>query len=167
MKLTTIIKAILFSATISATTAFAVDGSTGCGPGWYIFKENSFVSSALRGTTHGMLSPVVTLGMTFGTSNCAQHKLVLNDKRGLHFVTHNTHNLVAETSMGRGESLGALAATMGCGWKSQARFNDVMKNNFDSIFSTTDAAPQEIYGLMIDAVGSDKELAASCTLNAI
>ena len=95
MKLKTITKAALALALLSATSAFAADGSSGCGPGWYIFKENSMVSSALRATTNGWSSPVVTIGMTFGTSNCAQHKLVMNDKRGLHFVTHNTNNLLA------------------------------------------------------------------------
>jgi hypothetical protein len=167
MKLKTITKAALALALLSATSAFAADGSSGCGPGWYIFKENTLVSSSLRNTTNGYSSPIVTTGMTFGTSNCAQHKLVMNDKRGLHFVTHNTNNLLAETSMGQGESLGALASAMGCGWKSQARFNDAMKANFDGIFSITEPSPTEIYGQMINVVGSDPELAANCSLNAI
>jgi hypothetical protein len=167
MKLTTIIKATLTLALLSATSVFAADGSSGCGPGWYIFKENSMVSSALRLTTNGWSSPIVTIGMTFGTSNCAQHKLVMNDKRGLHFVTHNTSNLLAETSMGQGESLGALASAMGCGWKAQARFNDAMKANFDGIFGITEPSPTEIYGQMINVVGNDPELAANCSLNAI
>ena len=31
--------------------SFAKDGSSGCGPGWYIAKDKSILSFALRATT--------------------------------------------------------------------------------------------------------------------
>ena len=79
---------------------FAADGSSGCGPGWYLFKENSLVSSAFRATTNGILFPSVTFGMTFGTSNCTQHKLVLKEKESLHFVTENYFEVQADMARG-------------------------------------------------------------------
>jgi hypothetical protein len=167
MNFSNLIKALIFGFSITATSAFAADGSSGCGPGWYLFKENSFVSSSLRSTTNGYSSPIVTLGMSFGTSNCAQHKIVMNDKRGLHFVAHNTHNLVVDVAMGRGESLGVLAETMGYDWKSQAQFNDVMKQNFHTIFGQNEENSATVYGHMIDAVSRDEYLSARCLLNGV
>ena len=82
-------------ATVISGTAYGADGSSGCGPGWYILKDNSLVSSALRATTNGILVPVVTLGMTFGTSNCSKHKIVKKEKESLHFVTMNYFELKA------------------------------------------------------------------------
>ena len=71
MRLTSLM--IAASLCVGASQAMAMDGSSGCGPAWYVFKENTILSSSLRGTTNGTLWPVVTIGMTFGTSNCANH----------------------------------------------------------------------------------------------
>jgi hypothetical protein len=156
--------ATVFFGFIGQGTSFAADGSSGCGPGWYIFKQNSIVSSSLRATTNGWLSPVVTLGMTFGTSNCAKHNLVLNEKRGLHFVTHNTHNLAAESAQGRGESLGALATAMGCDWRAQESFNNALKSQYDSIYGIRNDDAAVVYERIIDAVGSNAEIAGRCAI---
>lgn len=87
----------------------------------------------------------------------------MNNKRGLHFVTHNTHNLIAETAMGHGENLGALAMTMGCDWRAQPVFNDVMKANFNLIYGAAESAPEAIYEHMLDAAAGDSMLAQSCS----
>ena len=92
----------------------AMDGSSGCGPAWYIFKENTILSSSLRGTTNGTLWPVVTIGMTFGTSNCAHHTLVLNDQDSLQFATKSFEILRQDMAKGHGEHLNAYLASFGC-----------------------------------------------------
>ena len=45
-----------------STQLLAADGSSGCGPGWYVTKKNSLLSSAIRATTNAILIPTVTLG---------------------------------------------------------------------------------------------------------
>ncbi len=115
--------------------AKAADGSSGCGPAWYVFKDNSLVSSSLRSTTNGFLSPIVTLGMTFGTSNCAKHKIVMEEKEAIYFATTNYSNLMIEMAQGRGQFLGAFAETMGCGWRAMPVFADVMQAEYSSIFA--------------------------------
>jgi Protein of unknown function (DUF3015) len=162
MKQTYLATIITFLSLVGANNVYAVDGSSGCGPAWYVFKENTILSSAIRNTTNGFLSPVVTLGMTFGTSNCAQHKLVQNDKRGIHFVTHNTYNLASDASIGRGETLGALAETMHCDWTSQAHFDESMKHNFDEIFGVQEQPGEVLYGHIVNVIARDPELASSC-----
>ena len=81
MKKCLISLAILFS-----INAMAKDGSSGCGPGWYLLKKNSILSSSLRVTTNGIFFPTTTLGMTIGTSNCSKHKHFHTEK-GLRQLT--------------------------------------------------------------------------------
>lgn len=99
---------------LSATQVQAADGSSGCGPAWYVFKENSLVSSSLRNTTHASSGPTVTIGMTFGTSNCAKHKIVLEDKRSLHFASQSFDLLRQDIARASGPHLNAYIASFGC-----------------------------------------------------
>src|SRR4051794_21944920 len=118
-------------ATTFSIQAFATDGSSGCGPGWYVFKDVSILSSALRATTNAILFPVYTIGMTFGTSNCTQHKLVLKEKETLYFATQNHYELKRDVAKGGGEYLSAFATTMGCPASAQGRLNEHLKGNYN------------------------------------
>lgn len=108
---TLLVAASLF---LGASQAMAADGSSGCGPAWYVFKENSFLSSFARAFTNGILSPVVTIGMSFGTSNCAKHSLVLNDQGSLEFAAKSMDILRHDMAKGQGEHLNAYIASFGC-----------------------------------------------------
>jgi len=147
-----------------ASASFAADGSSGCGPGWYVFKKNSLVSSSLRGTTNGMLFPLFTGGMTLGTSNCAKHSIVQRSHRSLHFASYNRDHLMIEMAQGGGETLSAYAATWGCPWTAQERFNTVMRTNYSQIFTDnlngTDAAA--LNDRVAGAIASDSDLVTAC-----
>jgi hypothetical protein len=119
---------------IMGSFAWGADGSSGCGPGWYVVKENSLVSSSVRGTTNGILGPVVTFGMTSGTSNCAKHKLVKSEKRSLHFATMNHFELKGEIAKGDGPYLNAFAQTLSCPPDVSQRLNRKLKGNFKSLY---------------------------------
>jgi len=151
--------------------AMASDGSSGCGPGWYVFKQNSLVSSSLRMTTNGILWPSVTVGMTLGTSNCAKHSIVQRSHRSLHFATYNRDSLMVDMAQGQGETLSAFAATWGCSWTSTERFGAVMQANYRQIFPHTDSrdtietAPTSAVNLndrIAGAIVSDPVLLATC-----
>jgi hypothetical protein len=98
----------------SAGAGLATDGSSGCGPAWYVLKENSLLSSFGRVVTNGVLFPVVTLGMTFGTSNCSKHSIADNDQRSLEFAAQNLDILRQDIARGEGEHLSSYFATFGC-----------------------------------------------------
>lgn len=102
------------AALLLSTGARAADGSSGCGPAWYVFKENSILSSSLRNTTNGFLYPTVTIGMTFGTSNCAKHNLVEKDEDSLQFAADNFEVLRHDIAKGQGEHLNAYLASFSC-----------------------------------------------------
>ncbi len=145
-----------------ATHAFGADSSSGCGPGWYVFKENSMVSSSLRAVTNGILFPTSTLGMTFGTSNCAAHKLVQRDSESLRFVTLAYHDLQIQTAKGQGEHLGALAQTLGCPWQVQERFNAQLQSGYESVFPADDTAPTAVLDAINARLRADPSLATAC-----
>ena len=110
---------ILFS---FSPSSFAKDSSSGCGPAWYIFKKNSLVSSFLREITNAALFPIVSIGMTFGTSNCAKHTIVEKDKDSLEFLAHNFDDLMIEASMGDGKFLTSFSETFDCSSSEQVLF---------------------------------------------
>lgn len=146
----------------SFQTAHASDGSSGCGPGWYILKDNSMVSSALRWVTNAALFPVSTLGMTFGTSNCTKHKLVLKEQESLHYVTHNYYELKAEIARGEGPYLQAYAHTIGCRPQAQKRFGSKLKSRYKDIFSSAQTSPENALMQTYVTILTDSELAREC-----
>ncbi len=147
-------------------SSFANDGSSGCGPGWYIFKENSMVSSALRAITNGVLFPISTLGITFGTSNCTQHKVVKTEKQSLHFATMNYMELKSQMAQGEGEYLSAFAQTIGCQASAQNTFNDVLKTNFSQIVPRGSIQPEKLLLEVYKKILSHPILMRKCSLDA-
>jgi Protein of unknown function (DUF3015) len=151
--------------TIFSTQAFAGnDGSSGCGPGWYILKDDSLLSSALRFTTNMILFPVSTIGMTFGTSNCTQHKLVLREKESLYFATMNQYELKRDIAKGQGEYLSAFAETMGCPMSAQSRLNDHLRSSYSTVYPTSEVQPDKVLLQVYITILSDSELTGKCSL---
>lgn len=147
-------------------STYAADSSSGCGPGWYLLKDNSLVSSALRATTNSVLFPVTTIGMTIGTSNCTQHKLVLKEQESLHFATMNHYELKNEIAKGQGEYVSAFADTMGCPASAQKQLNNSLKSNFKNIYRGSEVNPSSVLLEVYKVILSDKELTRQCSLSA-
>lgn len=139
------------------TATFAADSSSGCGLGWAVFKDNSLISSALRATTNAMFFN--TIGMTFGTSGCARHSIVMNDKKTLHFTESNHNELKLEVAQGSGEHLNGLSHLMGC---SPEAFSTTLKKNYNQVFTKDGISPRELVNNIQAQVVSDKDLARSC-----
>lgn len=144
--------------------AQAADGSSGCGPGWYVFKDNSLFSSALRATTNGVLFPVTTIGMTVGTSNCTKHKIVLKEQESLHFATMNYFELKSAIVKGEGEYLSAFANTMGCPMQAQGRLNQQLRSNYDQLYPSNQIQPENVLTEVYKAILSDSDLTQQCSL---
>ena len=143
--------------------AYGSDGSSGCGPGWYVLKENSLVSSSLRATTNGILFPTTTIGMTMGTSNCTQHKIVLHEKKALHLVTHSLQELKSESTRGNGDYLYALANTLGCKSGSEVQLGREMKEKFEKIYQREN--PEAVLSEIFKVIFTSPELTESCSLS--
>lgn len=155
-------KVVLFVLLLSKF-AMAADGSSGCGPGWFLMKENSLLSSALRVTTNGILFPVTTIGMTVGTSNCSKHKIVIKEKESLHFVTHNYFELKSQVAMGSGTHISALSQTMGCSDASDQALSKSLKNSYSDIFeNSNNSNPEKALTEIFKVILRNPDLAKKC-----
>ena len=143
-------------ASLITLPAMADDSSSGCGLGWMVFKKNSLVSSALRATTNAIA--LNTVAMTSGTSGCAQHSIVKNESRGIHFTEANFEQLKMELAQGQGEFSQGLALVMGCEGQTE-RFQNVMQNQYSEINAGT---PVQFYQNVKKEIGRDNLLAQGC-----
>jgi len=152
---------LLVLASFSAP-AFAGDSSSGCGLGWMLLPKNSLVSSFFRFMTNATFSS--TIGMTIGTSGCAKHSIVFNNKRGLHFAEANQDLLAVDMAAGHGEYLAAFADTMGCGWNAYGDFSTAMQQNFASIYPTSTTSAPELVSNVQNEIMRHPVLSRSCTV---
>jgi hypothetical protein len=137
----------------------AADSSSGCGLGWAVFKKNSLISSALRATTNAMFFN--TVAMTFGTSGCARHSIVQNDKKALHFMDANKHQLMTEVAMGGGEYVSGLGTLMGC---DETLFAQTLQRNYGEVFTGEKQSARELVNRVQAQVLLNKDLAAGCAI---
>src|SRR4051812_42395838 len=102
--------AVLMIGTVLPSVSRAQDSSSGCGLGWAVSQRQSLLSSWIRNSTNVTFSN--TIAMTFGTSGCARHDLVLNEKKPIYFAEANFNRLMIEMAEGHGEFLGAFAEVL-------------------------------------------------------
>ena len=157
-------KIIIITTFLLSFSALAGDGSSGCGPGWYLFKKNSLVSSALRATTNAALFPFVTLGMTLGTSNCSKHQIVKTEQESLKFVTENYYEIATDAAKGEGDFLTSLASTIGCKKEDISIFGKKLKSNLQKIYDANQANPERMLKETYLIILNDKRLLQSCSL---
>lgn len=156
-------KVILLMVMIFSTThLFAADGSSGCGPGWYVAKENSLLSSSIRATTNGILVPTVTFGMTFGTSNCQKHSIVKLEKERIKFATENYFEIAADSAKGSGQFVAAYGELMGCNPASLQKFSNQMKKHFPKIFNAEEINPENLVKQTYIMMLKNSELTQAC-----
>ena len=157
---------ILISLVLLTITSniLASDGSSGCGPGWYLFKKNTLVSSSLRVTTNAVLFPITTIGMTIGTSNCSQHSLVKNEKKSLHFVINNYYEVKSEIAKGGGEFLSALTHTLGCTSDATAQLSSELRKNYGKMFNKNSVKPDKVLLEIYNTIFTNSSLTHQCTL---
>ncbi|MBF0235234.1 MAG: DUF3015 family protein [Desulfamplus sp.] len=126
-----LISTFLLMVSISvAMPLFARDGSDGCGMGWDVTEEKSFLGTSTRGTTNATFSP--TFSMTSGTSGCDKHSIVRQDAQGIHYAEVNFTSLKMEMPRGNGEFLSGFAQVLGCGGVT-AMFGTVIQKNYQNI----------------------------------
>ncbi|MGK5093357.1 DUF3015 family protein [Deltaproteobacteria bacterium TL4] len=140
---------------------FARDSSDGCGLGWEVNGDSTFLATSTRGTTNATFSP--SFSMTSGTSGCSKHSLVRNEAKGIHYTEANFSNLMMEMPMGNGEFLTGFAEVLGCG-EVMETFGDVMQKNYETIYAFDKITPAEVYQNVIQQIQDNADLSRSCRL---
>lgn len=146
--------------TFALGTAFAQDRSNGCGMGWRVTKSMTTSASYTRALTNATFSN--TLAMTSGTSGCARHDLVLNEKSKIHFIESNLIPLQYEVAVGSGERLEAAGVLFGC-QQSMTEFKAALKSNSSKIFGGDNSA-SNVKGKVEEVISTDKNLSSSCII---
>ena len=142
--------------------AHADDGSSGCGMGWKIAPHNSLISSTTRSYVNVTFSN--TSGMTSGTSGCARHTIVQNEKKAIHFAEVNQGQLMIEMAQGQGEHLRGLVAILGCADSSAAQFGVATQSGYSRIFPTSATTPSQMLDGVRSVIQSEPKLAKQCGL---
>ena len=144
---------------VSSSVCQAQDSSSGCGLGWQVNQRTSLVSSAIRASTNATFSN--TIAMTFGTSGCAKHDIVLNEKQPIYFAEANFHNLMVEMAAGHGEFLVAFAEVLGCDAGASKTFGQLTQAHYNEIYDAT-ATPASMLLRTRAMIDANPALAMRC-----
>ena len=142
--------------------AQAEDGSNGCGPGWFIFKDYSLVSATSRAFVN-QASNLATLGMTFGTSGCDYHSIVEKKHEQIHFVRENLDQLEVEIAVGKGHYVEQFASVMGCHQKPN-HFINTMKKSYVKLFNKGSIKSSELLNNVKNTIKGHPYLSKECAL---
>lgn len=125
-----------------STSLFAgANTQTGCGLGTIIIKNpDSAIMYALQATTNGT-SGNQTFGITTGTLNCQETRLVHNEK-AINFVNANLDALSNEAALGMGEHLDTLAELLEV--KDAGLFKANLRANYLAIYNSSDVVGAQV-----------------------
>ncbi|MFY9179452.1 MAG: DUF3015 family protein [Venatoribacter sp.] len=140
---------------VSASSLALASGPAGCGAGSLVFPNaGPWYEHVLAATTNG-ISGNQTFGMTSGTLGCEAANGPL--KLAQAFIDENMDQLAADTAMGQGETLAALAEVIGVQAQDSAAFNQTMQAHFDELFSAQGTSTAT-YEAMKAAMAQDAQL---------
>jgi hypothetical protein len=137
----------------------AAANGPGCGLGSMIFAgQSGVVPQVAAATTNGSFGNQ-TFGISSGTLGCSQNDTVQSRaKLGL-FLDSNMEKVARDMSAGEGESLAAVADLLGVEAADRARFNTAMRDNFGTIFSSTDVTSEGVVDNIKRVMASTADLA--------
>jgi hypothetical protein len=141
--------------------AHADDTSIGCGLGTQLIKRNSLISTTTRGYLNFTFSN--SSGMTSGTSGCAKHSIVMNEKKAEHFAEANYHVLMVEMASGRGEHLAGFASALGCGAGSAGAFGKMTQDHYEKIYPSDEVGATQMLDNVQRQIQSDPVLSLTCS----
>lgn len=132
------------------------DGS--CGVGSKVFDgQKGIAPQVLAMTTNGTFFQ--TVGVTLGTSGCAQDGVVKSNWKTAMFIDGNKEKVARDMSTGSGESLESLAKLIGVQDQHKAAFFQTTKENFAKIFSSDNVTTDQVLASLKQVLASDSELA--------
>lgn len=132
----------LFVVGAISTSLFAgANTQTGCGLGTLIIQNpDSAILYALQATTNGT-SGNQTFGITTGTLNCQEARLVHNEK-AINFVNANLDALSNEAALGTGEHLDTLAELLEVSDVESFKAN--LRANYLAVYNSSNVVGSEV-----------------------
>lgn len=132
----------LFVVGAISTSLFAgANTQTGCGLGTLIIKNpDSAILYALQATTNSTFGNQ-TFGITTGTLNCQEARLVHNEK-AINFVNANLDALSNEAALGTGEHLDTLAELLEVSDVESFKAN--LRANYLAVYNSSNVVGSEV-----------------------
>jgi Protein of unknown function (DUF3015) len=132
-------------------------GMAGCGLGSLIIDPSGSQTSAAttNNTAYNQL-----FGISFGTSNCdtkEEMAVIMNQEN---FVVTNLSTLSKEMAQGKGESLAAFSATLGCSHDSDSAVARELQANYSEIFKSPGA--MAVLDTSKDVLKGNPEISSKC-----
>lgn len=136
---------------LSSTAAFA-DNDVGCGIGTQIWSSQTAFKDVADGRVVKLLAATTNgvfwnqgFGITFGTLGCKGTGKVT--AQVVEFVDGNAEALARDIAVGQGENLEVLAQILNIQEADQARFFEVAKANFATIYTANATTADVVAGL--------------------
>ena len=159
-------KKIILSALVGVMymgSAHAAPNNVGCGWGSIIFEgKGGMMSQSMAATTNGTSSNQ-TFGITSGTGGCAKDGVVQKYAAADAFMGANIEKVARDMSVGQGEALETLADTLGIKDADKARFFEVAKSNFTTIFPSEKVSSEDVLAALGKVMAADSKLAQYTT----
>jgi len=152
----TIIAALLLGSAAGAHADAA--GGPGCGWGNMLFEGQSGLPMHLLATLVNGTSGNATFGMTTGTNGCDVNGSLTYSGKSLLAMNGVLEEVAMDMATGQGEALTALSVSLGVTTADRAHFNQVMHQNFSSIFSRDDVTAAEVAEQISAVMKSDEVL---------
>jgi hypothetical protein len=148
---------------LAAPTAAMAKDSTGCGLGTMVFDGQSGAAPQVAAVTTNGTFGNQTFGISSGTLGCDRDGTVDHMADVSEFTKDNMDRLAADMAAGEGETLATVGDLIGVDSADQDHFNRVMQDNFDRIYSSTDATAREVVASMQSVMEEDQKLSSYLT----
>lgn len=144
---------LILALTLTSPALAVNKGNTGCGFGYFLFKDasDSFMTQLLATTTNSFGTQ--TSGILTGSFHCRQPRDLVGNERLNEFVDANMDGLASDIAAGRGETLDTLALLMEVPESGRDEFFSLLRENFDNIFSASDVESTEVIDNIIKVAG--------------
>lgn len=140
---------------LSASTLTFAEGGPGCGVGAMIFKGQSGLGPhVLAATTNGTFGNQ-TFGMSTGTLGCDTNQPVQSLAL---YMDGNADKIARDMSRGSGENLETMAVLLGVEQADRDEFRSLLKDNFATIFPSSDTTSGEAVDSIVALMGQNDSL---------
>lgn len=140
---------------------FSVSASaenTGCGLGSMVWQGQSGIAPQVLAVTTNGTSGNQTFGISSGTLGCTQDGVVTSDARLSMYTGSNMDMIARDMAVGSGESLHVMADLMDVEEADRSEFFQALRQNYGSIFSTSDASAEDVLAGINATLKADERL---------
>lgn len=151
-------KLLIGAALLTASSAsFAVaPGGPGCGWGNLLMEGKSGMGPHFLATTTNGTSGNATFGMTSGTNGCSTDGTLTYGGKSM--IGAVMDEFSQDVAAGEGDALGAVAAALQVEKQDRGHFNQVLHDNFATIFPNADVTAEDVHNAVIALMKSDDRL---------